>query len=319
MHPDTQAFLEALFVPCKQGFLTFTAIHPDGQHPTPSRHVPVGDGACLTRALERLNIANEQGWGAYVAVATRKTNLGRWRRGGSDDLLALPALFVDVDNPSPDTLQRLQTTNPTPSCITFTGGGYHAYWWLRTPLNDFGLARRLLHALATPLGGDRLSPVQSLRLPQTRNTKPNRNGALCSIIVLRDVRYTLTDFDLPARNPQPQRSLSPPHSNDRHARANYTLNAALIAAVTDKLLGHGYRRSGDWLSGPCLYPSRHWHGDGHASFGFNTQTGYGYCFRCGSMLLKDICETLSLHPPEYGGLLCASSSPFDQVASSRKR
>ena len=120
MHPDTLAFLEALFAPCEQGFLTFTAIHPDGQHPTPSRHVPVGDRACLTRTLERLTNANRQGWGAYVAVATRKTNLGRWRRGGLDDLLALPALFVDVDDPSPDTLERLQTAYPTPSCITFT-------------------------------------------------------------------------------------------------------------------------------------------------------------------------------------------------------
>ena len=40
MNTDTLAFLEALFAPCEQGFLTFTAIHPDGQHPTPSRHVP---------------------------------------------------------------------------------------------------------------------------------------------------------------------------------------------------------------------------------------------------------------------------------------
>ena len=81
MNTETLDFLEALFAPCEQGFLTFTAIHPDGQHPTPSRHVPVNDRACLTRTLDRLMAANEQGWGAYVAVATRKANLGRWRRG----------------------------------------------------------------------------------------------------------------------------------------------------------------------------------------------------------------------------------------------
>ena len=97
MYSDILTFLDALFAPCEQGFLTFTAIHPDGQHSTPSKHVPVGDRACLTRALERLTNANRQGWGAYVAVATRKANLGRWRRGSKADLLTLPALFVDID------------------------------------------------------------------------------------------------------------------------------------------------------------------------------------------------------------------------------
>jgi hypothetical protein len=254
MNADTLAFLEALFAPCEQGFLTFTAIHPDGQHPTPSQHVPVNDRACLARTLDRLNAANEQGWGAYVAIATRKTNLGRWRRGGLDDLLALPALFVDVDDPSPDTLVRLQTVCPTPSCITFTTGGFHAYWWLRTSLTDFDLARQMLHSLAAKLGGDRLSPAQSLRLAQTRNTKPQRGNALCKMVVLRDVRYSLADFDLPAKHRAPPRPLSRTPSRCRHAQPNnYTLNPSLIAAVTDTLLEHGCRRSGDWLSGPCPF------------------------------------------------------------------
>ncbi len=303
MFPDTLAFLEALFAPCEQGFLTFTAIHPDGQRPTPSRHIAVGDLAGLTHTLERLTNANRQGWGAYVAVATRRTNLGRWRRGGLDDLLALPALFVDVDNPSPDTLKLLQTTYPTPSCITFTGGGYHAWWWLQTPLTDFDYARQILRILAVKLGGDKLGPAQSLRLPQTWNTKPDRGNALCSIVVLHDERYSLTDFDLPARNPAPRRSLARPHATVRHTHSDYTLNPALVAAVTDTLLEHGYRRTGDWLSEPCLFPERHQHDDHHTSFGFNARTGYGHCFRCGSMLLKDLCQTLALHPADYGGLL----------------
>lgn len=303
MHPETLAFLGALFAPCEQGFLTFTAIRPDGQHPTPSRHVPVGDLACIGRTLERLTHANRQGWGAYVAVAVRKTNLGRWRRGGQGDLLALPALFVDVDVPSADTLQRLQTTTPVPSCITFTGGGYHAFWWLRTPLTDFDLARLMLHALAAKLAGDRLSPAQSMRLPGTRNTKPGRGNALCKILVWRDVRYALTDFELPARHPVPRLSSARPQSAQRHTRSSYALNPALIAAVTDTLLEHGYRRSGDWISGPCLFPQQHRHDDHHASFGFNSRTGYGHCFRCGSTLLKDLCRTLALQPSDYGGLL----------------
>jgi hypothetical protein len=303
MHAETLDFLEALFAPCEQGFLTLTAIHPDGQHPTPSRHVPVNDHAGLTRTLDRLMAANEQGWGAYVACATRKTNLGRWRRGREDDLLALPVLFVDVDDPAPHTLDRLQQTVPTPSCITFTGGGYHAYWWLAAVLTDFAQARQMLPALAGKLGGDRLSPTQSLRLPGSRNTKPERHNALCEVVVLRNVRYTLGDFGPLTVCRTIQRTARPAISSiTRPTRTTHTLNPALLDTVTETLIHRGYRRSGDWLSGPCLFPRHHQHGDAHSSFGFNIRTGYGHCFRCHSLLLKDICRTLDIHPADYGGV-----------------
>ncbi len=308
MRADTFDFLEALFAPCEQGFLTLTAIHPDGQHPTPSRHVSVADRACLTRTLDRLIAANEQGWGAYVAVATRKANLDRWRRGGQDDLLALPALFVDVDDPAHDTLERLQQASPTPSCITYTGGGFHAYWWLAAVLADFTQARQMLHALAARLGGDRLSPTQSLRLPGSKNTKIGRNNTRCEVVALCDVRYTLNDFgSLTACRNASQTAHSGAASITRPSRTVHTLNPALLDAVTETLIHQGYRRSGDWLSGPCLFPQQHHHDDYHASFGFNVQTGYGHCFRCGSMLLKDMCQVLDMHPSVFGGLISMST------------
>ncbi|MCD4687121.1 MAG: RepB family DNA primase, partial [Anaerolineae bacterium] len=272
-------------------------------HATPSRDIPVGDLAGLTDGLERLIGTNRQGWGAYVAIATRKANLGRWRRGGQDDLLALPALFVDVDDPSTETLTRLQMTSPTPSCITFTGRGFHAYWWLKNLLTDYTRARQLLHALATKLGGDRLSPAQSLRLVGSHNTKPNRGNALCKTVVLRDVRYTLADFALPEKRRALPRSRSRTPSNSHYLHSDYTLNPALLTAVTNTLLEQGYRRSGDWVSGPCPFPQHHRHNDHHVSFGFNARTGYGHCFRCGSMLLKDLCQTLALRPSDYDGLM----------------
>jgi hypothetical protein len=72
--------------------------------------------------------------------------------------------------------------------------------------------------------------------------------------------------------------------------------------VSDQLSSLGYIQQGDWLSGPCLHPAQHQHGDVHPSFGFNVQSGYGNCFRCGSILLKDICHTLGIQPADYGGL-----------------
>lgn len=303
MTTDTLDFLKALFAPCEQGFLTFTAIHPDGQHPTPSRHVPINDRTCLTRTLNQLMAANAQGWGAYVAIASRKANLGRWRRGGEEELLALPALFVDVDDPAHDTLERIQQASPIPSCITYTGGGFHAYWWLAAVLTDFTQARQILHTLAAKLGGDRLSPTQSLRLPGSRNTKIGRHNALCQVVVWRDVRYTLDDFGtLTVCRTAPQTAHPGTASITKPSQTVHTLNPALLDVVTETLIHQGYRRSGDWLSGPCLFPHYHRHGDQHPSFGLNTRSGYGHCYKCGSLLLKDLCQTLGIHPADYGGL-----------------
>ena len=110
MNAETAAFIHSLFACYPVGeqaaFLTLTAIHPDGSHPTPSRHVPLGDEVALERAMTRLLAANARGWGAYFGMAPRKSNLGRWSRGGKGDLVSLPALFVDLDSPD-DALVRL--------------------------------------------------------------------------------------------------------------------------------------------------------------------------------------------------------------------
>ena len=274
--------------------LTLTAIHPDGKHRTPSQHIPLNQPYMLDEALHRLLQANQMGWGAYVAIGLRRKGLTRYRRGGLSDIVALPALFVDVDNPSPLTLQLLQSMQPEPSCITFTGGGYHAYWWLNKPLTDMVLARHLIRGLAQLTGGDMLSPAQSLRLVGSHNTKLERNNALCHAIALNDNRYSIETFT--SLIPQPKQT-PPRFIPQRHISrtiSGKTLNPDLIQAVSQHLISLGYVQRGDWLCGSCPYPENHRHDDKHHSFGFNVQTGYGNCYRCGSMLLKDICEILRI-------------------------
>ena len=93
MSPEQTAFLEGLLGRCGAyhgaACLTFTALHPDGQRPSPSRHVRVGDTATLSATLDRLDEANRQGWGAYLAVGLRRRGLSRWRRGGSGEILRI--------------------------------------------------------------------------------------------------------------------------------------------------------------------------------------------------------------------------------------
>jgi hypothetical protein len=307
MFPDTLVFLEALLSRCasyqQTACLTLTAMHPEGRHPTPSRHIPLYNQSALQEALERLEAANRLGWGAFFAVGLRKTGLTRYRRGGAADIVTLPALYADVDNPSRETLQQLQDMQPTPSCITATGGGYHALWWLESPTPDLQRTRHILRVLAVRLGGDLLSPAQSLRLVGTHNTKPQRDNALCRLISLHDIHYALDDFDELVQRLTPRRNTrSPVQCAVRRPSSGSVLNPSLIAAVSQVLVQQGYRRTGDWLSGPCLYPHRHQHNDQHPSFAFNTTSGYGFCHVCGSMLLKDICQTMEMHPREYGGV-----------------
>lgn len=282
--------------------MTLTAIHPDGQHRTPSRHIPLNLPDQLSDTLQRLLDANRLGWGAFVAIGLRRLGLTRYRRGSERNLLALPAVFVDLDDITSESLTRLRNMRPAPSCITFTGGGYHAYWWLDEPLSDMELARRILRGLQRAAQSDPLSPVQSLRLVGTRNTKPGRNHALCRIVEMHDSYHNLEAFAplLPRPTAKPQ--VAPSRRRTFQRSTSNTLNPDVLQAVSEQLIGMGYVQQGDWLSGPCLYPEHHQHGDIHHSFGFNVVSGYGNCFRCGSILLKDICITLGIQPADYGGL-----------------
>ncbi|MDX1992552.1 MAG: DNA-primase RepB domain-containing protein [bacterium] len=290
-----QPFFYHLYHHCIQppdACLTLTAIHPAGDRPTPSRHIPLSDNNALRTALAALQRANVQGWGAYFAVGLRRTELTRWQRGGLADVVALPALFVDVDDPSDIALQRLEAMSPVPSCIVFSGGGYHAYWWLEEPLSDMGKARELLQELALRTGGDRLSPAQSLRLPNTINSKPGRDGRQCEIKRLTEARYPLNAF--PPVTPIQRRE--PCSATRRTTSTRFVPSPALMDAVVQTFAGQGYRPAAEWLKGRCPFPERHKHGDQHASFAFNTRTGYGYCHVCGTLLLKDLCPVLGIVP-----------------------
>lgn len=288
MRDERDAFFALLLGRCSPDAptcLTLTAIHPDGQHPTPSRHIPLNQFHANSTVFAVLDAANRQGWGAYFAVGLRRPGLNRWQRGRVGDVVALPALFVDVDDPSPDTLSRLRDFCLTPSCILHSGGGYHAYWWLDRPTNDLMLAGRILRGLAAALDGDPMSVAQSLRLVGSINTKPRRDGARCRIIQCRDHRFRLEDFA----------PLLPPLTRPRRIKPVARVpDGDAISRIAGELVLQGYRQRGDWLNGACPFPERHRHADRHPSFGFNTRTGYGYCHVCGSMLIKELCSVLAI-------------------------
>ncbi len=307
MHPDTLVFLDVLFQHCApldtSARLTFTVIHPTSQQPSPSRHIPLDDHAVLLDTLQRLSDTNRMGWGAYFAVGLRKPGLSRWKRGGAAEVVALPAFYTDIDDPSPATLVKLRGARLPPSVIVHSGGGYHAYWILDEPTHDLNMARQVLQGLARAFGGDGLSPAQSLRLPGTVNCKPERGGAVCHLVELSDRRYRLPDFQQfipPTPSPitrQPARQVS--HQSDSR-----NLNMQLIHAIT-AVLYRDYaareQRRSDWLAALC--PCGHARDSPGAHFFFHPAIGCGRCHgRHGTLRLTDLCSVLGIDAAAYGGV-----------------
>lgn len=281
MNADTATFMRDLFGRCPvavpPAFLTLTAIHPDGDCPTPSRHVPLGDRALLEQVVAQLLIANQRGWGAYLGIAPRHRDLGRWSRGGKQDLAYLPALFVDIDQPD-EALIRLGWFDLPASCILHSGRGYHAYWFLESPTTDFGLADRAIRGLAQHLNGDEaLTVAQSMRQPGTINTKPGRTPVRCTIVrYFPDRLYQLSEFEpfVPKVQPHTRRFASwDTHAGHRPEVSSSSLDR-LTAAVLDQLDGRW--RANGFIAALCPFP--HEKDNPGMHFSYNTRSGWGYCF-----------------------------------------
>jgi hypothetical protein len=307
MHPDTLAFLNVLYERCgsarSSARLTFTVIHPTSQQPTPSRHIPLDNRAALLDTLQRLSDTNAMGWGAYFAVGLRKPGLTRWKRGGAVDVVALPAFYADIDDPTDAALIKLRGARLPPSVIVWSGGGYHAYWLLEEPTADLNTARQVLQGLARTLGGDGLSPAQSLRLPGMVNTKPERGSAVCHLVELSDRRYPLSDFQMflpPVSHPLARRTpvRAASQTNSR------SLNPQLIHTIT-ALLYRDYaaqeQRRSAWIAALC--PCGHARDSPGAHFFFNPVIGCGRCHgRHGTLRVTDLCSVLGINAATYGGV-----------------
>jgi len=307
MHPDTLAFLDILFERCSplrsSSRLTFTMIHPDSQHPTPSRHIALQDRSALLDILQRLSDTNGMGWGAYFAVGLRKLGLTRWKRGGAAEVVALPAFYTDIDDSTDVTLSRLRAARQPPSVIVWSGGGYHAYWLLDEPTTDLNTARQVLQGLARTFGGDGLSPAQSLRLPGTVNTKPERGGALCHLVEISDRHYRLSDFQ-PFLPPMPRPTARRPTARAAYPTGSRTLNVELIHAITAALyrdFAAREQRQSMWLAALC--PCGHARDSPGAHFFWNPTIGCGRCHgRHGTLRLTDLCSVLGIDAATYGGV-----------------
>ena len=86
------------------------------------------------------------------------------------DIAAGAYLHVDVDDPSAAALDRIRASDPPPSVITYSGGGYQAFWRLDRHTENLQMVESCNTALATRLGGDNCHNIDRImRLPGTIN------------------------------------------------------------------------------------------------------------------------------------------------------
>jgi hypothetical protein len=108
-----------------------------------SRHLPLKDLPSVAWNAAELD---GQGSDVYYGVALRKPGLPAHQRGTKADLLAAPALWLDVDTVSPyhaatnlpktkeDVISLLADLGPAPSQMISSGYGYHVYWFFPEPM-----------------------------------------------------------------------------------------------------------------------------------------------------------------------------------------
>jgi hypothetical protein len=160
-------------------------------------------------------------------------------------------------------------------------------------------------AMGTPIGnlelcgdGRQVVAPPSLHLA---TGQPYRIEKLLDVLRVQDVAELAAWIE--AFKPRrPVREWQPP-SRVSFPVGDAPLNPRVVGEIARMLEGRGFKGHGDWLHGHCIHPERHQHGDRNPSFGFNTATGYGFCYACGTMLAKDICVRLGIDPGQFGGLV----------------
>lgn len=214
---NTAEFLQALYGKVDTGFLEVTYIAPDGVALRPRtvvhwRQLPLG---YVDPAMPTVHRMNMQGYGCYFGVAVRRNRKypeqrtaadGRqytmqYPRGKQEDALYLTAFYADADDKTTDSnLERVRKLNP--SIIVRSGGGYHGYMILDTPLlvtdENRDDIKRTLKGIAKAVGSDPhvAELARVLRLPGTVNTKPGRNNAPCEVVETTGLLHSYQDLFL---------------------------------------------------------------------------------------------------------------------------
>lgn len=150
---DTHEWLRQLFAGCEGWLTLFSLDRTDGTQRT--------DWAPVTQYAELATVADQLATTSCVwfGVATRQQQLNGKRRGGAEDCLHIPALWVDFDIAGPNhkgehtlpptiaaTAKLIDSFPVAPSALVRSGGGIQGWWLLHEPLEVNATTQDLLRA-----------------------------------------------------------------------------------------------------------------------------------------------------------------------------
>ena len=195
----TTSFILSHFATCATGWLEITLLDDAYKDDEQNRRAPItawlqmeGLADRLPTVLERAQARNDDGWGVYVGVTTRREKQKAGRRGGKANALHAPGLWLDIDwgyERIVEAYDTLQAFTLPPTTIIATGGGVQAWWEFIDPVdvsneNKRKSLERVLKGLARVLRGDTAvaDVARIMRLPGFRNMKPTRNGFMATAL-----------------------------------------------------------------------------------------------------------------------------------------
>ncbi|MGY3278156.1 hypothetical protein [Bradyrhizobium sp. S3.7.6] len=171
----------------------------------PERHVLSRKPAEITGFVERWD---QNGRGTFVCVSTIKQGA---QKRNKENVEQFPALFIDIDfkntdllgdEPIEDVMKQLRRAKFLPSATILSGGGVHAYWFLKEPFDldsDDAKARieAALRQLADIFAGDLqvCEVARVMRMPQSRNSKTGEPIPVMIASFDPDRRYELDDLE----------------------------------------------------------------------------------------------------------------------------
>ncbi|MDR7399670.1 MAG: hypothetical protein QN144_10235 [Armatimonadota bacterium] len=113
----------------------------------------------------------------WFGVCPRKPGSAR---GNKESVAFIPAVWVDIDNPNTDVNGLIHRMHPT--AVVDSGGGYHVYWALRSPVDVLGedqiaWAEEVMYGLSKAVSGDPAAAevARVMGLPGTYNPGNGRS------------------------------------------------------------------------------------------------------------------------------------------------
>ena len=218
-----QAFLAALYSNAPDNlWLEIRCIHPVS-HEIRTLWTHYGNEKQSKSIFKQAEKFNKEGYGVYFAPCLRQN-----KKGDALSATLAPALWIDIDcndesHQRDRVLAKLSEFEPSPSIIVDSGGGWHGYWLLDEPFmletdDNKQKISQIMQGLFAALDGD-VGYVKSvasvMRLPQSINTKPERNNAPVQIVEwYPERRYALSSLRWLEVKPKPQNSYVPAFSTN---------------------------------------------------------------------------------------------------------